>query len=810
MMTVLASLGRAATSTIAVAGQKRKQSNESEHRNAINDAASVLESKRDHEETKQTGEDAARGEAGASDSKDGEPHNGATAASVDTEEKKQREKPPKRQKKENATTKQKEKNGKEEKEGQEEKTEEKVDSTRKAGKGSRDKRRVVATATESSSKRLDKNKGEGDRKEEPVQLDDHDMVPAGETHPLHPRVLEFLPLKGDTARLRRAHTEADGSCMLNGFLMGMANGVHPTSDAVQTLRRRLKGMIEGLTKEAWASLGEHDGQCSTPQQYTQRFLSQPDAFLDRSILHFCLQLEDARPPHPLPSLVYCITVQPLFPDAQVEESDDISVRILNKADTAIRVHRYGQQPTSVSAPADCIVLYQQWGATVSKHVELVVHNDPPLARFPHDHPFIVALDKHVSTRSDQIDFARNNSFVCTPLQGWTFPCLLDVDFLPAPSSSTHGSPTYSKLPVVQRILTTVRRDLDRSDRRFLRYLVALSHISQMRNADKREEEYNKIVFFVDEYEPCNMPIVLGCIVISFFIYATPHVGKWFHAQKRVTLKMLASCPAPLVRDEYRLNLLFLHLMHSKAMMKRDDITTLATQLIAEDDIPTKGGWGIDEKTYEFTFHVIHTTGKVKEDERVLKHERAWWAQSKLQEDKHWKEVVETTIKAVRLLTIKELGGKVRRGSDGGQDKLHVLITGDPQHPRWWTRDQILRHKIKQWKEKLDEFEAQTEEKAEDEEKAQPAVDKDRVIQQLRAEIAKEKAAYENEKIKREKAEHALKKRVEKEREQVNKAKEALAAERDEIEKRKQQLDKQQAKINDWLRDHPEAANVVGV
>ena len=81
--------------------------------------------------------------------------------------------------------------------------------------------------------------------------------------------------------------------------------------------------------------------------------------------------------------------------------------------------------------------------------------------------------------------------------------------------------------------------------------------------------------------------------------------------------MLASCPAPLVRDEYRLNILFLHLMHTKALMKRDDITTLATQLIAEDDIPTKGGWDIDEKTYEFTFHVVHTTGKVKEDERVL-------------------------------------------------------------------------------------------------------------------------------------------------------------------------------------------------
>jgi hypothetical protein len=452
---------------------------------------------------------------------------------------------------------------------------------------------------------------------------------------------------------------------------------------VQALRRRLKTLIEEMTKEAWDSLSEHDGQCSTPQEYTQRFLSQPDAFLDRSILHFCLQLKDAHPPHPLPCLIYCVTVQPPFPDAQVEGSEDISARILDQADTATRVHRFGQPPTSLSTSADCIVLYQMCGVT--KHVELVVHGDGPLTRFPDDHPFIVALDKQVSSRSDRISFARDNTFECAPLQGWTFPCLLEVDFLPASSSSSSSSPhdspgCYSKLPVVQHILTNVRRDLDRSDRRFLKYLVALSHISQISNDDKRQEEYSRVAHFLNEYESCNMTIILGCIVISFFIYATPHVGKWFHAQKRVTLKMLASCPVDLVRDEYRLRLLFLHLMRNKAIMKRDDIVALATRLINEDDIAIKGGWDIDEETNEFTFLVIHTTGEAEDDERVLKHERVWWPQSRLVEDKHWRKLVETKIKDVRSLTIKELGSKVCRGKNGGQDQLCVLISGDPQHP----------------------------------------------------------------------------------------------------------------------------------
>jgi hypothetical protein len=842
-----------ATTSIAVEGQDERQSNEAEEKergnvdetdeegNDNNGADQMLdaeETKLDQDETNEAGkrgqrrrrargkgasalskrrkaaeDKKARAGEGSDDHDEDEVAEEADKSQADNggaEEEKQHGK------RVTAATEHEEKDSSEEKEGQQEEAEEKVETAEVAinedePRARRDKRKAPATTTQSPNKRV----GRKDRQDErpPMPLDAHDMVSAGETRPLHPRVLDFVQWEDDAALLRRAHTRGDGSCMLNAFLMGVANGVHPTAEAVQALRLRLKTEIEEMTKEAWDSLGdEHDGQCSTPQEYTQRFLSQSDTFLDRSILHFCLQLKREEPPaHPLPCLIYCITVQPLFPDAPVEHSDDISVRMLNKADMVIRVHRFGQRPTLLSAPTDCIVLYQLWGATVSKHMELVVHSDPPLTRFPHDHPFIVALDKHVSTRTDQIDVARNSSFVCAPLQGWTFPCLLDVDFLSPSSSSVHDSPPYSGLPVVQRILTTVRRDLDRSDRRFLRYLVALSHISQMRNADKREEEYNKVVHFLDEYEPCNMPIILGCIAISFFIYATPHVGKWFHAQKRVTLKMLASCPAALVRDEYLLRLLFLHLVHNKALMKRDDITTLATQLIAEYDISIKGGWDIDNETYEFTFLVIHTAGEAEEDERVLKHERAWWIQSKLMEDKHWRKLVEARIKTVRSLTIKELGSKVRRGKNGGQDQLCTLISGDPQHPRWWTRDQILHHKVKQWKEKLDEFEAQEEKQVEDDEKVQPAVDnKDTLIRKLRAEIAKEKAACEKERMRRETAEQALKERVEKDREQIKKAKEALAAERNEIAQRKLQLDKQEAKIQEWLKAHPDAGTVVDV
>ena len=645
----------------------------------------------------------------------------------------------------------------------------------------------------------------------------HDTVPAGATLPLHPLVLEALQCQDQRAQLRRVHTKGDGSCMLNSVLMSMANGVHPTTDQAHALRDRLKRRIEEMTQDAWDSL-ENDGQCSTPQEYAQRFLSQPDAFLDRSILHFVLQLnnQDVHPAHQLPSAIYCITIQPLFPDADVEESDDISVNVFDKADMAVRVHKFGKSSGPGTSSADCIVLYQLWGSTVSKHVELVVDpsTEPALTRFSHDHPFIVALDKCVSSKIEHIEYARQHSFVCTPLQGWTFPCFLDVDFHPTISSSSSSqadsSIVYSKLPVAQRMLTSVRRDLDRSDRRFLKYIVALSHISQMSNEDKREEEYSKLALFLDKYEPCNMPIILGCILIGFFIYATPQVSKWFHSQKRVTLKMLASCPAALVRDEYLLRRRFLHLMKSNTtLIKRDVITALAVTLIAEDCFLVKGGWDIDVESNEFTFLVMHTTGEAEDNDRVLNHERVWWPQSLLQQDVHWATKVESKGKALRSLTIKDLGEGVRHGMDG-EEELCVCFTGDPQNPLWWTRDQILHQNVKQWKEKLGEYEAQRtaeedDEKNQDEEEA---ANKDKVIRELRAEIAREKAALEKERVRREKAEQALKERVEKEREKIKAAKEALAAERAEIARTRDQLAKQEAKIKDWIRDHPEAAEVV--
>ena len=162
-----------------------------------------------------------------------------------------------------------------------------------------------------------------------------------------------------------------------------------------------------------------------------------------------------------------------------------------------------------------------------------------------------------------------------------------------------------------------------------------------------------------------MPIVLGCILISLFIYATPQAGRWFHSQKRVTLKMLACCPAVLVRDEYLLGRLFLHLTNDKTLVKRDDIVALATKLIDEDGFLSKGGWDIDNESKEFTFFVIHSAGEADDNARVLKHERVWWPQSLLEQDEHWKMKVEFQVKTIRSLTIKEFGDKARRRKGGG-------------------------------------------------------------------------------------------------------------------------------------------------
>ena len=688
----------------------------------------------------------------------------------------------------------------------------------------RKRKASVAAAKTAPTKRRSRGDHDEDRQEN-ARL--HDAVSEGATLSLHSFVLNTLQCEDEGAHLQRVYTKSDGSCMLNSVLMGMNNGVHPTAEQVQALRDHLKTTIEAMTQEAWNSL-EHNGHCSTPHEYTQRFLTQPDAFLDRSILHFVLQLNDAaffsqsndqddHPPQQSPSTIYCITVQPLFPHAHVEESDDISVNVPSKDDMAVRVHKFEKDSESEESPTDCIVLYQLWGATVSKHVELVVepksdNSGPATTRFPDDHPFIMALDKRVTSKKKQIEHARQNRFVCNPLQEWTFPCLLD-DFFPATSSalSQNNSISHSSLPVAQRILASVRRDLDRSDRRFLKYLVALSHVSQISNTDKREQEYSRVAHFLDEYEPCNMPIILGCILISFFIYATPQVGKWFHSQKRVTLKMLACCSAVLVRDEYLLKRLFLHLAHDKTLVKRDDIVALATKLIDEDEFLSKGGWDIDKKTYEFTFLVIHSAGETDDNAHVLKHERVWWPQSLLEQDEHWRAKVEYQVKTIRSLTIKEFGDKVRRRKGGGEE-LCVFITGDPQHPRWWSRDQILHHKVKQWKEKLNEYEAQREAAKENEdEKKEDAVEsteKDEQIQELLAEIERQKAAFEKERTRREKAEQALKERIEKDKEKIKKAKEALAAEKAEIAEKRKQLAKQEAKIKEWIRDHPECDTVM--
>jgi hypothetical protein len=82
---------------------------------------------------------------------------------------------------------------------------------------------------------------------------------------------------------------------------------------------------------------------------------------------------------------------------------------------SVRVHKFEQSSDPQESPTDGIVLYQLWGATVSKHVELVVesksnNSEPAATRFPHDHSFVVVLDKRVTSKSKHI--ARTAATIC--------------------------------------------------------------------------------------------------------------------------------------------------------------------------------------------------------------------------------------------------------------------------------------------------------------------------------------------------------------------------------------------------------------
>ena len=159
-------------------------------------------------------------------------------------------------------------------------------------KRTKKRKATVVAAKTSPTKRISRSKAKADRQDDHHQHSLlHNTVLENATLPLHPIVMEILQYQHEGAQLQRVYTKGDGSCMLNSPLMGMNNGIHPTTEQVQALRSRLKTTIEGMTQEAWDSL-ENNGQCSTPHEYTQRFLMQPDAFLDRSILQFVLQLID--------------------------------------------------------------------------------------------------------------------------------------------------------------------------------------------------------------------------------------------------------------------------------------------------------------------------------------------------------------------------------------------------------------------------------------------------------------------------------------------------------------------------------------
>ena len=348
---------------------------------------------------------------------------------------------------------------------------------------------------------------------------------------------------------------------------------------------------------------------------------------------------------------------------------------------------------------------------------------------------------------------------------------------------------FSAVPRVQQLLNDAQKDLSKSDDRFLKYLVSLSLISQHGMSDTvREEEYAKFALFLEEKEPCNLPIVCACMLISFFLHANPSHRRWFATQS-ICMKTLATIIVPVIKNHYLLDRLFLALRHANRRLTRPEVQAMA-KAIEHDHRITHDGWDLDEKG-ELVFEIIHSDGSAEGDARVLARERSTWSLSQLKEQREWTSIVEAARTRILKLVINQLGAEVRK-----KRELSVTFKGNDKDIWWLTAEQIKAFDHQPWikalevhekrvmEEKLAKKRAREEEKMQDDEEAdEEEVRLRKELEEVRRELETwKKAEAERQKKAKEAVRAAeVKRRKELEEKEMELAKERERLERDKAE-----------------------------
>jgi hypothetical protein len=582
------------------------------------------------------------------------------------------------------------------------------------------------------------------------------------------------------------------------------------------LRSQLMDYIAAIPAERW---DDTSTDFPTPQQYVDHFFGSTDTHVDRSVFQHFLDA-DCLPilPHLKPSIIYVITVQRCNPDADIDDDeDDVKVQSQNVPQVRVVVHKIVRRRSTILPSSaychNCVVLYQMTGEA-PHHFEAVTLNATSQShhQLPLTHPFIHALDQAASYRF--ISEAYDTAFVCPALLSWEFPCLLDEScIVRAVVEEKYDNSKFSVIPKVQQLMNHAQGDLDKSDDRFLKYLVSLSLISQHQLTDAaREEEYTKFALFLEEKEPCNLPIVCACMLISFFLHANPDHRRWFFTQN-ISMKTLATIIVPVIKDNYLLDRLFLTLRHANRRLTRPEVQAMAKAIehdhrIAQDD------WDLDEKG-QLVFDIIHSDGSAEGDARVLAREKSTWSASDLVKQPDWTSIVETAQTRILKLVVNQLGAEVRK-----KRELSVTFKGDDKDIWWFTAEQIRAFDHQPWikaleahekrvmEEKLAKRRAREEEKmqedeGEDEEKIRLREELEEIRRELetwkKADAERQKKAKDAARaaeVKRRKELEEKETELAKERERLERDKAAFEAEKEAWEKSKRVRGEDEVKMNE--------------
>ena len=611
-------------------------------------------------------------------------------------------------------------------------------------------------------------------------------------------MFEVVKWKGDEVPLR-LYSWPNGSCAFSSLLRACTGEVQ--EDDSPHLRSQLKDYIAAIPAEQW---DDASTDFPTPQHYIDHFFGSTDTHVDRSAFQHFLDADSLSIlPHLMPSIIYVITVQRCNPDADIDEDeDDVKVQSQNVPQVRVVVHKIVRRRSTMPPFSphchDCVVLYQMTG-DAPHHFEAVTFDaDGQSHQLPLTHPFIHALDQAASYRF--ITEAYDTAFVCPALLSWEFPCFLDEScIVRAVVEEKYDNSKFSAILKVQQLMNHVQVDLNKSDDRFLKYLVSLSLISQHRMTDAaREEEYAKFALFLEEKEPCNLPIVCACMLISLFLHANPDHRRWFFTQN-VSMKTLATIIVPVIKDNYLLDRLFLTLRHANRRLTRPEVQAMA-KAIEHDHRIAHDGWDLDEQG-QLVFDIIRSDGSPEGDARVLAREKSTWSVSELMKQRDWASVVEAAQTRILKLVINQLGAEVRK-----KRELSVTFKGNDKDMWWFTAEQIRAFDHQPWIKALEAHEKRVMEeklakkRAREEEKMQDDEEEDEEKIKLREEL--EEVRRELETLKKgdaerqKKAKEAARAAETKRRKELEEKEMELAKERERLERDKAEF---QAEKEAWQK-----------